>query len=543
MRPLDGNRWWLSAEDPWQCLAACFVLTRALELPDPTKLVSYLPVHQDGTCNGLQHYAALGGDSWGAKQVNLEPGDRPADVYTAVANLVKASIKQDKEQGDELAAYMDGKITRKTVKQTVMTNVYGVTFSGARAQVTKQLMAASNVSEEKYKYAELGAYIAHKIFNALSSMFTGAHDIQYWFGECANRITAALTLEQLNRLEAEWPRLTSRVKPEVRPNYSPPTIDELVQFKSTVIWTNPLHMPIVQPYRIATMQSVQTAMQKFTLNEPHASNPVNRRKQLQGLPPNFIHSLDATHMLLSALKCDELGLSFAAVHDSFWTHASDIDTMSNVLRDSFIRIHSEDVIGRLAAEFATRYKGCIYAAKLQPSSPIYQKICAWRAERKANKHHAKPPSPKNQRLPPLDELMLEYQRYRLLNSSDPSEIAQGRSMVTPGSIYEEMAREGDLAPAEELGQMGLGDIPSRGSSLNGSQQLDNSGLNGTISDVAAECLNEGEASEATSQSEKSAGKKIPTNCSWTERVWLPLTFPPVPKKVCPHQFANMVIKS
>lgn len=107
---------------------------------DPTKFVSHLPTHQDGTCNGLQHYAALGGDKAGAAQVNLEPSDRPADIYTAVANAVIEEVNRDSEAGNPVAKMLQGKITRKVVKQPVMTNVYGVTFFGAKAQVKKQLM-------------------------------------------------------------------------------------------------------------------------------------------------------------------------------------------------------------------------------------------------------------------------------------------------------------------------------------------------------------------------------------------------------------------
>ena len=33
--------------------------------------MSGIPVHQDGSCNGLQHYAALGRDVNGAAAVNL----------------------------------------------------------------------------------------------------------------------------------------------------------------------------------------------------------------------------------------------------------------------------------------------------------------------------------------------------------------------------------------------------------------------------------------------------------------------------------------
>lgn len=36
-----------------------------------------MPVHQDGSCNGLQHYAALGRDMTGGFAVNLCPSDKP----------------------------------------------------------------------------------------------------------------------------------------------------------------------------------------------------------------------------------------------------------------------------------------------------------------------------------------------------------------------------------------------------------------------------------------------------------------------------------
>uniref|UniRef100_A0A7N0T8Q2 DNA-directed RNA polymerase n=1 Tax=Kalanchoe fedtschenkoi TaxID=63787 RepID=A0A7N0T8Q2_KALFE len=61
-RPLEGNRWWLKAEDPFQCLAVCINLAEALRSLSPETCISHIPVHQDGSCNGLQHYAALGRD-------------------------------------------------------------------------------------------------------------------------------------------------------------------------------------------------------------------------------------------------------------------------------------------------------------------------------------------------------------------------------------------------------------------------------------------------------------------------------------------------
>lgn len=48
-----------------------------------------LPPVQDGSCNGLQHYAALGRDLIGATSVNLMPCSVPQDVYSVVAQQVR----------------------------------------------------------------------------------------------------------------------------------------------------------------------------------------------------------------------------------------------------------------------------------------------------------------------------------------------------------------------------------------------------------------------------------------------------------------------
>lgn len=119
--PLGGKRWWLSADKPWQCLSAAIELVNAYNSGHPETYVSSLPVHQDGSCNGLQHYAALGGDEMGARQVNLLPSDRPQDVYTGVVSLVVRRLEADAANGVEIAKVLLGKVDRKVIKQTVMT--------------------------------------------------------------------------------------------------------------------------------------------------------------------------------------------------------------------------------------------------------------------------------------------------------------------------------------------------------------------------------------------------------------------------------------
>lgn len=83
-----AREWWLRADEPWQALASCMELSEAIQSGSPETFLSNLPVHQDGSCNGLQHYAAMGLDVIGGEQVNLTPGDKPSDPYTTVCNRV-----------------------------------------------------------------------------------------------------------------------------------------------------------------------------------------------------------------------------------------------------------------------------------------------------------------------------------------------------------------------------------------------------------------------------------------------------------------------
>ena len=66
--------------------------------------------------------------------MNLAESDRPGDVYTAILKLVLKDIENEKNpEYVEIAESLKGKVSRKVIKQTVMTSVYGVTFIGARA--------------------------------------------------------------------------------------------------------------------------------------------------------------------------------------------------------------------------------------------------------------------------------------------------------------------------------------------------------------------------------------------------------------------------
>eukprot|EP00743_Colponemidia_sp_Colp-15_P004738 GILK01005103.1.p1 GENE.GILK01005103.1~~GILK01005103.1.p1 ORF type:complete len:1028 (-),score=159.11 GILK01005103.1:222-3236(-) len=314
-RPLEGSRFWLSADDVFQALATCIEITNAIRSGDPENFVSHLPIHQDGSCNGLQHYAALGKDLLGGSQVNLTPSEKPQDVYLGVCDLVRAQVEKDADAGVELAIKLRGHVTRRVVKQTVMTSVYGVTFIGARKQIEGQLKDRLPDAEETELY-RMAVYLARLTLNSLGELFEGARQIMDWLALCARLIA---------------------------------------QKQQPVCWVTPLGLPVVQPYRKADSYSVHTVMQTIILAPEGDQLPVHSNRQRSAFPPNYVHSLDSTHMLMTAVECKKQNVTFAAVHDSFWTHASTIELMNKVLREQFIHLHSQPLLEELRESFVQRF--------------------------------------------------------------------------------------------------------------------------------------------------------------------------------------------
>ncbi|KAL4654438.1 hypothetical protein ACB092_01G378300 [Castanea dentata] len=309
--PVHGNQWWLTAEDPFQFLAACINLSEALRSSSPHTIISHLPIHQ--------HYAALGRDSMEAAAVNLTAGDKPADVYSEIAVRVHDIMKRDSNKDPAtnphalLAKVLIDQVDRKLVKQTVMTSVYGVTYVGAREQIKRRLEEKGLITDDRLLFTA-ACYAAKVTLAALGEIFEAARGIMGWLGDCAKVIAS-----------------------ENQP----------------VRWTTPLGLPVVQPYCRSERHLIRTSLQILALQRE--GNMVDVRKQRTAFPPNFVHSLDGTHMMMTAVACRDAGLRFAGVHDSFWTHASDVDKMNQILREKFVELYSKPILENLLESFQTSY--------------------------------------------------------------------------------------------------------------------------------------------------------------------------------------------
>jgi len=307
------DKWANASDGPWQVLARCFELADIWATGDERGYASQLPVQLDGSCNGLQHYAALGRDEWGGKAVNLSPSDRPQDVYSVVLGIVKKKVQSHRLSGtDEQCALAEqlenlGLLQRKVVKRTVMTICYGVTSIGAIAQVQREIQDLVGEHVDPREISKMAKYLSRLILESIDEVFERAMVIKAWFDKVSSI---------LNKLECP------------------------------VSWVSPIGLACVQPYRKVETVHVKTTRQKLTLAV--GDGPLmNKAKQRMGFPPNFIHSLDASHMMLTAEACAQHGICFAGVHDSFWTHACDAPVLNRIIRDAFIDLHSRPILQEL----------------------------------------------------------------------------------------------------------------------------------------------------------------------------------------------------
>jgi DNA-directed RNA polymerase len=78
--------------------------------------------------------------------------------------MVEKRMQEDLERNpdNKFAQMLVGKVSRKVVKQTVMTTVYGVTFVGARDQIEKQLKDRGDVPLEECYLASI--YLAKQVW-------------------------------------------------------------------------------------------------------------------------------------------------------------------------------------------------------------------------------------------------------------------------------------------------------------------------------------------------------------------------------------------
>ena len=104
-------------------------------------------------------------------------------------------------------------------------------------------------------------------------------------------------------------------------------------------WVTPAGFPVVQHYAQEEITRVKMPGIGITLSMCRFNDTLlNRAKCINGISPNFTHSLDSAHLVKVIEAFDG---SIVPIHDSFATHPSDVDAMHVVLRDEFVNLYTQ----------------------------------------------------------------------------------------------------------------------------------------------------------------------------------------------------------
>lgn len=331
------NRGWAEADKPFQFLAWCFEYSDFSN--NPNSFTTHIPIQLDGTCNGLQHYSALLRDSISGQAVNLLDSEKPSDIYAKVAERLVEKLEEIRDdetnrnsstrhnsRPDRLysdgvlsAHWLELGINRKLTKRPVMVLPYGGTRLSCRE------------------------YIGEYLTDTYSPTFIWQH---FMIGDsptdCIFKISTWLS-------KYLWESITETLKSATVGMGYLRSVARLVNSKKKYLeWLTPVGLLVREEYQSAKHKTIRTELYgtivetNVKINVP---DTLDNQRQINGICPNFIHSLDAACLMKYLNRCKEEGInSFMAVHDCYGTLAPDTATSARILRESFVDIYKQPIL-------------------------------------------------------------------------------------------------------------------------------------------------------------------------------------------------------
>jgi DNA-directed RNA polymerase len=305
---------WEAADEPWQFLAACDEYYHCVLKCD--RHFTSLPVATDATCSGLQILAGLAKDKNTASLVNVLPSDKPQDAYAVVARTATPFCPSS------IRNHMD----RKVVKRVVMTVPYNAKPFSNRGYI-KAALLEKGIEIDKDDLTK--TVIA--VRDAMDEVVPGPMAVMSWIEK---EVAKAI---DMGKTELTWSTPSGFV------------VNQKLMKKEVV--TVKLQLLGRCELEVATQDS----------------DKVDKQHHKNATAPNLIHSLDASLLHFSALA---FNAPIALIHDSVLCRATDMSTLSTIVRETYMHLFAEhnylqDFANQIGAESDPPIIG-----DLEPSSVI-----------------------------------------------------------------------------------------------------------------------------------------------------------------------------
>lgn len=298
--------------------------------------MSNLPLAFDGTCSGLQHFSALLRDEVGGFAVNLVPSDKVQDIYSIVAEKVNVQLLKDvqtgtedeKKEKDGIVSYKYGTktlsqnwvafdrikygkdgITRKVCKRSVMTLAYGSKQFGFKENLLTDIIHPYVLDHPDnnpfINPHQAAVYMAKLIWDAVATTVVKAVEGMEWLQKVAGLITES---------------------------------------GEVVSWTTPNGFLVQQNYMKMRSEVIKLRFSgsQVRFYNQEETNEIDTRRQRNGIAPNFIHSMDASHLQrVVCAESDKGNKNFMMIHDSFGTDAAHAGSLYKTIREEFVKLYKD----------------------------------------------------------------------------------------------------------------------------------------------------------------------------------------------------------
>jgi len=304
--PEAYDSFWSEADSPITAWAASVELLRAIDSGNPSAYMCRVVTQWDATCSGLQHLSAMLRDEVGGAAVNLldSPG-RKADIYLKVANAALEGLRQsERVSPTALGAWLlSVGVPRAWAKKPVMTYVYGATKHGMIDYYCLMLRESRTPLPEGFKLMQCATFIANLMWDAIPKVVPAAAALMAWLQEIAN------TTGQ----EGEYVEFTAPSGLRVPNQY--------MKYKEMRVGLNLMGVHRVQ------------------IQEP--TDKPDPRKCAAAFAPNFVHAMDASHMMRVLWALWNEGIYMVSIHDSFGCAAAHAGRMHQVIREQFVKLYED----------------------------------------------------------------------------------------------------------------------------------------------------------------------------------------------------------
>ena len=349
------------AEKPISFLAACIEWAAYTEADlDNRMYMSRLPIPIDGSNNGWQHLGAISKDTQTGELVGLVPVVIQKDFYVQTAKEL-ISINKDEELKEILTAMPMKKIRKGISKRGSMTRAY----SAGASKISENMFFDCKAEDyhEEYGITEVHCNkFAKLLIKAIDSVCPGPLQTMGYLQNLAGymlgryeRTMEASVLKELTERRKELYQTYDRNDDEDEELNDinlrlKEDLPELVYGKGVKFmeWVTPSGFKVTyKNWRMNTAKHKGTIAGYTTYNKrgrvehviQEASDIPDIQGFMCGISPNFIHSQDASHM---ALVIDSWNGEFGAVHDSFSTHACDVNRLLALTKQVFIDMYDYD---------------------------------------------------------------------------------------------------------------------------------------------------------------------------------------------------------